>query len=109
MKKIILLYLLAFLIRMVFAIPFVHDWDGYVFQKSAENLLKGETPYQTVVKNTPNIYPDSDTPMIQLWYAYPPLPLLMFTAPLGLSRLMGFTVSSPVKTSFLNCRLLRVI
>ena len=87
-RKTLLLYGIALAIRLAFAIPFIHDWDGFVFSESAKNLLRGETPYQTVLRNDPSIYPDSDKSMIQQWYAYPPLPLMMFTAPLAVARLM---------------------
>lgn len=85
-KRTFLIYFLALVIRIAFALPFVHDWDGFVFTRSAYNLLNGETPYQTTIKNDPSIYPDSDKPMIEQWYAYPPLPLLMFTVPLAVAN-----------------------
>ena len=92
-KRIIFLYFIALVIRIIFAVPLVHDWDGFVFSESAKNLLKGETPYQTVVKNNPEIYPDSDKPMVQMWYAYPPLPLLMFTSPLAITTFFKIPLS----------------
>lgn len=83
----LVLYGIALIIRLLIAIPFIHDWDGYVFLESAKNLLNGETPYQTAVKNQPTIYPDSDRPLTQQWYAYPPLPLIGFTLPLAIAKL----------------------
>src|SRR5579859_2939985 len=77
----ILIYVLAFLIRVAVALPLTHDWDGFVFSESAKNMLHGITPYQTVQSNSPIIYPDSDRPMTEQWYGYPPLPLIMFTIP----------------------------
>jgi alpha-1,6-mannosyltransferase len=101
MNKVLLItYTLALMIRIAIAIPFLHDWDGFVFSESAKNLLQGETPYQTVVKNSPEIYPDSDRPMTQQWYAYPPLPLLMFTVPVVIAQLAG-SASSPEIVSLL--------
>src|SRR3989338_4317394 len=99
-KRIIFLYFIALVIRIIFAVPLVHDWDGFVFSESAKNLLKGETPYQTVVKNNPEIYPDSDKPMVQMWYAYPPLPLLMFTSPLAITTILRIPLS-PLAEIFL--------
>lgn len=101
-KRSLLLYGVALIIRLAFAIPFVHDWDGFVFSESAKNLLRGETPYQTVIKNEPSIYPDSDKPMIQQWYAYPPLPLLMFTTPLAVARLTGLPLTELTETLLLK-------
>src|SRR3989344_4575727 len=95
-----LLYGIALTIRLAFAVPFIHDWDGFVFSESAKNLLRGETPYQTVVKNNPEIYPDSDKPMVQMWYAYPPLPLLMFTSPLAITTILRIPLS-PLAEIFL--------
>ena len=97
-----LLYGIALTIRLAFAVPFIHDWDGFVFSESAKNLLRGETPYQTVIKNDPSIYPDSDKPMIQQWYAYPPLPLLMFTASLAIAKLTGLPLTELTKTLLLK-------
>src|SRR3989344_2830827 len=99
-KHIIFLYFIALVIRIIFAVPLIHDWDGFVFSESAKNLLKGETPYQTVVKNNPEIYPDSDKPMVQMWYAYPPLPLLMFTSPLAITTILRIPLS-PLAEIFL--------
>lgn len=92
-KRFLIIYSIALIIRLGFAVPFVHDWDGFVFSESAKNFLKGETPYMTVLKNDPSIYPDSDKPMSQQWYAYPPLPLLMFTAPLVIPTVLDVPLS----------------
>ena len=101
-RRFLLIYSVALLIRLAFAIPFIHDWDGFVFSESAKNFLNGETPYQTVIKNDPSIYPDSDKSMIQQWYAYPPLPLLMFTAPLAVARLIGLSLTELTETLLLK-------
>ena len=75
----ILIYAIAFFIRVAISLPLIHDWDGFVFSESAKNMMQGITPYQTVESNNPSIYPDSDRPMTEQWYGYPPLPLIMFT------------------------------
>ncbi len=101
--KIIALYLFALFIRIVVAIPLMHDWDGYVFGQTAKNFIQGETPYQTVLKNDPTIYPDSNAKMGEQWYAYPPLPLLMFTAPVFVYSIFSHNISniSPPVLNFL--------
>lgn len=50
----------------------------------------------TVEKNLPFIYPDSDKPMIQQWYAYPPLPLLMFSLPIAITYLLNLQLNTPI-------------
>lgn len=92
-KRFLILYSIALVIRLAFAIPFTHDWDGYIFSTSAKNFLKGETPYMTVIKNDPSIYPDSDRPMDQQWYAYPPLPIFMFSVPLALMNALNISLT----------------
>ena len=89
----ILVFALALIIRIVVAVPLVHDWDGFVFSESAKNMLHGITPYETVEQNEPFIYPNSDRPMLQQWYAYPPLPVLMFTAPYFVTQLVGLVIN----------------
>src|SRR6266852_357498 len=88
-KLLVFIYLLAFAIRFILAIPLAHDWDGYVFSDSAKNLLHGITPYKTVEQNDPSIYPDSDRIMTEQWYGYPPLPLLMFTTTYAIPKYIG--------------------
>lgn len=101
-KRFAILYSLALIIRLIFAIPFIHDWDGFVFSESAKNLLQGKTPYMTVLENDPSIYPDSDKPMEQQWYAYPPLPLLMFTTPLIVPEILNIQLSQVTETLLLK-------
>src|SRR6266700_3404814 len=100
-----LAYILALIIRIAIALPLMHDWDGFVFTASAKNILHGITPYQTVQSNNPIIYPDSDRPMTEQWYGYPPMPLLMFTAPYGLFTFFGITnpllLNLAIKTPFI--------
>ena len=94
MKKwYIVAFAAALVIRVVVAIPLVHDWDGFVFSESAKNMLHGITPYETVEENDAYIYPNSDSPMLQQWYAYPPLPLLMFTFPYFIAELSGIDLT----------------
>jgi len=92
-KRFLILYSIALIIRLAFAVPFTHDWDGFIFSSTAKNFLKGETPYMTVVENDPSIYPDSDRPMNQQWYAYPPLPLFMFSAPLAFTNALNISLT----------------
>lgn len=101
-KRFLLIYSLALIIRLAFAIPFIHDWDGFVFSESANNFLNGETPYMTVLKNDPSIYPDSNKLMVQQWYAYPPLPLLMFTAPLAIAAVLKISLTPIAQTLLLK-------
>ena len=101
-KRFFLIYTVALIIRLAFALPFIHDWDGFVFSESAKNFLRGETPYMTVLENDPSIYPDSDKPMAQQWYAYPPLPLLMFTAPLAIAALLKISLTPIPQTLLLK-------
>ena len=101
-KRLLFIYSVAFIIRLAFAIPFIHDWDGFVFSESAKNFLKGETPYMTVLRNDPSIYPDSNKPMTQQWYAYPPLPLLMFTAPMAVAALLKISLTPMIQTLLLK-------
>ena len=56
----------------------------------------------TVLKNDPSIYPDSDKPMIQQWYAYPPLPLLMFTTPLAVANVLQIPVNAVTENVLLK-------
>src|SRR5437763_5002102 len=82
-------YAVALIIRVGLALPLNHDWDGFVFSESAKNMLQGITPYQTVQSNNPIIYPDSDRPMLEQWYGYPPLPLILFTIPYALLKFLN--------------------
>ncbi len=95
----ILAYTIAIVIRIVLAVPLVHDWDGFVFSESAKNMLKGITPYMTVASNDLSIYPDSDRPMTEQWLGYPPLPLLMFTIPYAIASISG-VLTSPIVENF---------
>ncbi len=69
-------YILSFLIQIVLAGLLIHPWDGFVFSASAENFLQGITPYETALQQAPYTF----TLWMQEWYAYPPLPLLLFSS-----------------------------
>jgi len=98
----ILAYVVATIIRVVLATPLVHDWDGFVFSESAKNMVQGITPYMTVETNDPAIYPNSDRPMTEQWYGYPPLPLIMFTVPYALTALSGINITPVVENIVLK-------
>ena len=83
------LWIVAVGVRVAIAIPLTHDWDGFVFTESARNLLDGVTPYAVVEQDPAHIYPRSDRPMVQQWYAYPALPLLAFSTTFGIARIFG--------------------
>lgn len=101
-KWIILFFVVAFLVRIIVAAPLIHDWDGFVFSESAKNMLQGITPYETVEKNDPTIYPNSDRPMTEQWYGYPPLPLIMFTIPYGLAIISGINITPALENIILK-------
>ncbi len=101
-KWLILFFVVAFLIRIAVAAPLIHDWDGFVFSESAKNMLQGITPYETVEKNDPIIYPNSDRPMTEQWYGYPPLPLIMFTIPYGLAIFSGIDITPALENIILK-------
>jgi dolichol-phosphate mannosyltransferase len=84
------LYLLSFVVQCVLAALFIHDWDGFVFERSARDFLGGVSPYQTAVAAPPYIFNMYDVPPVPEWYAYPPLPLLMFGTTFGLGTLVPF-------------------
>ncbi len=69
-------YLISFALQITLAGFFIHYWDGFVFITSASQFLQGTTPYEVAFQAPPYTF----SSMIQSWYAYPPLPLLMFSA-----------------------------
>ncbi len=71
-------YVFAFLIQLFLAGLFIHDWDGFVFSTSARQFLEGITPYQVAAQAPAYTFAPSP-PWKQEWYAYPPLPLLLYT------------------------------
>jgi Gpi18-like mannosyltransferase len=72
-------YTIAFLIQIVLAGFFCHDWDCFVFITTVEQFLQGTSPYQTAFE-APLYTFSPGPPWMQAWYAYPPLPLLLCTA-----------------------------
>jgi len=82
------MYILSFALQCVLAALFIHDWDGFVFERSARDLLGGVSPYQTAIAAPPYIFNMYDVPPVPEWYAYPPLPILMFGSTYGLGLLV---------------------
>jgi dolichol-phosphate mannosyltransferase len=85
------LYAISFVVQCVLAALFIHDWDGFVFERTARDLLGGTTPYQTAVSAPPYIFNIYDVPPVPEWYAYPPLPALMFSSTYGVGLLLPFS------------------
>ncbi|HEX2022585.1 MAG TPA: glycosyltransferase 87 family protein, partial [Candidatus Thermoplasmatota archaeon] len=71
-------YALAFLVHLLVAPFLIHDWDGYVFITTAEDFLRGQSPYETVERESSYIYIGDGVPVVNSWYAYPPVSLLLF-------------------------------
>lgn len=71
-------YIFSFLIQIALAGFFYHDWDGFVFITTAEQFLEGLTPYE-IALDAPLYTFSPGPPWMQAWYAYPPLPLLLFS------------------------------
>ncbi len=69
-------YVIAFVIQIALAGFLIHQWDGFVFITSAQQFLQGLTPYQVASQSPPYTFSLG----MQGWYAYPPLPLLMFSS-----------------------------
>ncbi len=68
-------YWIAVPLYLALSAVFVHDWDGYVFERTTRDFWAGESPYD-VAQRAPYytfLNPDDEYPQ---WYAYPPLPLL---------------------------------
>ena len=85
----IALWFIAAGVRIAVAVPLSHDWDSFVFTESSRSVLDGTSPYATVEEDPPYIYPRSNRPMLQQWYAYPALPLVAFTSTFALARATG--------------------
>jgi len=69
-------YFISFAIQTALAGFLIHGWDGFVFATSAEQFLHGITPYEIAAQAPAYTFCD----WTQMWYAYPPLPLLMFSS-----------------------------
>lgn len=70
-------YLLSAALHLALLPFFIHDWDGYVFVQTLRDLMHGQTPYETVESAPPHIYIGDAVPVVNSWYAYPPVPLLL--------------------------------
>lgn len=80
-------YVLALAVQLALAPWLVHDWDGHVFLRSAEDFLAGTTPYETAEAASSQIYLDDHWPPVNTWWAYPPLMLLLYAPLVGLAKL----------------------
>lgn len=80
-------YLLAFALQLALAPWFVHDWDGFVFLESAQDLLSGVTPYERAQEARPYVFLEDSWPPVNSWWAYPPLELLLIAPAVGLAKL----------------------
>lgn len=76
--RVALRYWGALALYIVLGAFFIHDWDGYVFERTVRDFWEGESPY-TVAAEEPYYTFLSDTDEEPQWYAYPPLPLLAMT------------------------------
>ncbi len=88
-------YVIAFLVQVVLAGLFMHDWDGFVIEQSLQLFLRtGTGPYQVALQAPPWIYLGFNTPPVNTWYAYPPLPLLLLSP--GFAAYLYSGIVSPV-------------
>lgn len=69
-------YFISFAIQTALAGFLIHYWDGFVFTTSATQFLHGITPYEIAAQAPPYTFVGG----LQQWYAYPPLPLLLFSS-----------------------------
>ncbi|MEX0568083.1 MAG: hypothetical protein Q6363_002860, partial [Candidatus Njordarchaeota archaeon] len=73
-------YILAILIRIPLVLLFAHDWDMFVFTTVAKLfVLEGISPYDPVMDEKLISYIPYYPTQFN-WYAYPPLPLFIFSA-----------------------------
>jgi putative flippase GtrA len=90
----ILLYGLSLALHLVLAALLAHDWDTFVFQKTVEEFLhNGVTPYDTGHAKPDYVYFGVGLPLQPMWYAYPPLPLLLMT--ISYAPVVAGTVTAP--------------
>lgn len=76
----VLLYGLSVVVLGFLASVLAHDWDTFVFQKTVEEFLtRGVTPYETGAAKPDYVYFGVGLPLQPMWYAYPPLPLLLMS------------------------------
>jgi disulfide bond formation protein DsbB len=69
-------YFISFVIQLALAGFLIHYWDGFVFTTSASQFLHGITPYEIAAQAPSYTFIGG----LQQWYAYPPLPLLLFSS-----------------------------
>ncbi|MHB8587130.1 MAG: glycosyltransferase 87 family protein [Thermoplasmatota archaeon] len=72
-------YIISIALHLALAPFLIHDWDGYVFIQSARDFMQGITPYQRAEMGGANIYVGFALPVVNSWYAYPPMMLLLVT------------------------------
>lgn len=97
-------YALALLVQLLVAPLIVHDWDGFVFRRAAEDLIEGRTPYAVAEEDPSYIHLGDRWPPLNTWYAYPPLALLLIvltTAPLAPFSVDPMWMRVAVKLSFI--------
>ncbi|MGQ4893537.1 MAG: glycosyltransferase 87 family protein [Candidatus Njordarchaeia archaeon] len=82
-------YILALSIRL-FLLAFTgEDWDTYVFITVARQFItRGIDPYSVAAETPPYVYIPY-VPFTPNWYAYPPLPLFIFSAFYFIYLLLG--------------------
>lgn len=72
---------MAAVLQLGLAALLTHSWDTFVFQRATTDFLAGGmTPYTVAAQGGGAIYLGNHLPVLQHWYAYPPLPLLLFAA-----------------------------
>lgn len=75
------LYVAALVLYLGVGAALTQDWDTWVFQTSAHAFLTdGTTPYRTAESSPSYIWSSSQVPGTPMWYAYPPVPLLLMAA-----------------------------
>jgi hypothetical protein len=72
-------YVASIALHLLLAPFLIHDWDGYVFIQSARDFVHGITPYERAEAGGANIFLGYDLPVVNSWYAYPPMILLIIT------------------------------
>lgn len=84
-------YVLSFLLQLALAPWFVHGWDGFVFVRTAQQMLAGITPYETVEAAPSYIYLNVDWPSPNSWFAYPPGALALLLPGIAAAQAVGLT------------------
>lgn len=76
-------------LQLTLAPLLVHDWDGFVFLRSVEDFLAGESPYEVAEADPSYIHLNDTWPPLNTWYAYPPLALLLLAIVMAPLRLLS--------------------